>query len=523
MGLLMQGCGAHTSSSPAANPASSSCVTPVASALSGGVATTANPQVARYTFSAPGPGTVYVRFGTSQDYGLATVPVRSNGGSVTLLVAGMLPKTTYHMQAVFSDGSSEMKDADQTFQTGGPPCQCTAQLSASTQSGTPQPGVEMLAGGNSGGLPIPVVTDLKGNIIWSYLFPDEAAGVSAYPVRLLSNGNLLMLISHNSSALLKNTTGVDPNSSLRVINLAGDTIQDLSITDLNSRLAAKGYKLKLGGFSHDVIALPNGHLVVNATTEKSLVLSGDTSATLVLGDALVDLDTNLQPVWAWNTFDHLDVNRHPFNFPDWTHANAVSYVPADGSLLYSMRHQNWVVKIHYGNGAGDGSIDWRLGPGGDFTLLNADGSVDSKPEDWFYSQHAAEYLAGDASSSMTIALMDNGDDRQFASGSTCPVTAGSYCYTTIPVLRLDQQKMTAQFLFRQTLPTALYSFWGGNTNLLANGHIQYELSGLDASKNSAVYEVTNEPSPHTVWSLKITGGVAYRGERWPSLYPGVQW
>ena len=30
-----------------------------------------------------------------------------------------------------------------------------------------------------------------------------------------------------------------------------------------------------------------------------------------------------QPVWAWNEFNHLDINRRPYSYPDWTHTNAI--------------------------------------------------------------------------------------------------------------------------------------------------------------------------------------------------------
>ena len=99
----------------------------------------------------------------------------------------------------------------------------------------------------------------------------------------------------------------------------------------------------------------------------------------------MDLDTNNQPVWVWRAFDHLDVNRHPYLFPDWTHSNAVVYEP-DGSLLLSMRHQSWILKIDYANGSGGGDVLWRLGPGGDFTLS------DSDPAQWFYNQHYPNLL-----------------------------------------------------------------------------------------------------------------------------------
>jgi hypothetical protein len=38
-----------------------------------------------------------------------------------------------------------------------------------------------------------------------------------------------------------------------------------------------------------------------------------------------------------------------------------------------------------------------------------------------------------------------------------------------------------------------------------------------------VFEVTNEPTPQTVWTLTLNKNYAYRAYRLPSLYPGVQW
>jgi hypothetical protein len=94
------------------------------------------------------------------------------------------------------------------------------------------------------------------------------------------------------------------------------------------------------------VVLLNGHWLCLVNSTKPFTdLPGYPGVTPVLGDALVDLDTNLQPVWVWNSFDHLDVNRHPYLFPDWTHSNAIAYSADDGNLLLSIRHQNWVIKI----------------------------------------------------------------------------------------------------------------------------------------------------------------------------------
>jgi arylsulfate sulfotransferase len=159
----------------------------------------------------------------------------------------------------------------------------------------------------------------------------------------------------------------------------------MNAAQLNQMLAAAtcaGCNITVIGVHHDFAILPNGHLILIASTTQVV------SRVTVTGDVLIDLDQNHNPVWLWNEFDHLDITRQPYFYPDWTHTNAILYSSSDGNLIISIRHQNWLVKIDYANGAGAGDIIWHLGYQGDFALLNADGSTDTNATDWFYAQHA---------------------------------------------------------------------------------------------------------------------------------------
>jgi len=474
----------------------------------GQVEPTLNPQVALYTITPPVAANVTVQFGPTTTYGKSTWTQGSptGGGPVSIYVAGMLGNTAYHMQATIQfPGSVTFTDMDHTFTTGTPSTTGLPTITATTTTGmTPQSGVELpdTLGTKA------FVTDLAGNLLWEY-DPGTSipSGTIPGPVKMLPNGHFLIGYG------LASPDGV--NSVMQEVDLTGQVYWQMTAAQLNQELASatcSGCNIHVIGTHHDFAILPNGHLIVIASTQQ--VVSGTT----VTGDVLIDLDQNRQPVWLWNEFDHLDINRRPFQYPDWTHTNAVLYSPSDGDLVVSIRHQNWLVKIDYDNGAGSGDIVWHLGYQGDFTLLNADGSADNDPTDWFYAQHGPSFVTSNTSGKYSMVLFDNGDDRgvSIVNGGTCGVTGQPACYSTVPILSLDETAMTATVTFRVTTPD--YSSFGGNAEVLKNGDVEY-----DECTKAAAYEVTQSSSPQTVWQMLISGQAAYRVNRIPSLYPGVQW
>ncbi len=470
------------------------------------VSATANQQVALYSVSSTTGALVTVQFGPDTNYGLTTsTQTLLPGKFVKLLVAGMKANSTYHMRAVaqFADGT-QLVDSDHTFATGAPDAsQQATTVTATTNPGkAPQGGVAVLA--LASGSARPTVTDLNGNILWSYSAVPN--GTVPNPVKLLSNGHFLINFSAGTIDGL--------NSVIQEVDLSGAVIWQMAAADLNSALSTAtcaGCNIAVVGTHHDFVSLPNGHLIVLASTQR------DISGTTVTGDVIIDLDENHRPVWLWNEFDHLDVNRRPMGFPDWTHTNAILYSADDGNLIISIRHQNWLVKVDYANGAGAGDILWKLGYQGDFTLV---GGTD--PTDWFYAQHGPSFVTTNTTGKFSLVLFDNGDDRVFPSGVVCGTNGEPPClYSTVPVLQLDEAAMIAAFTFHHTAPT--YSFFGGNAEVLANGNVEFcEAAGI-AGTTGVVYEVTQDSNAQTVWQMQTTGLFAYRGQRIPSLYPGVQW
>jgi arylsulfate sulfotransferase len=430
-----------------------------------------------------------------------TAPV---GQALNILVAGMKPQTTYHMRAHVDWAGGSWVDQDQTFTTGALPTSSQAPavsvVAPPVPGVAPAPGVELLSLVSTSGASVlnDVVTDLQGNVIWYC----PAGGV---PPKPMPSGHFILTLT----------------TDLREVDLACNTIRDVTVAEVNQSLQADGYSftipppLGLPGespFHHDVLVLPNGHWIGLCEISKSFTdLPGYPGTTVVAGDALVDIDLNGNVVWAWSAFDHLDVNRHPFapGLPDWTHSNALVYTP-DGNLLLSMRAQNWILKIDYENGTGTGNILWKLGEGGDFALLGGD------PSQWFYAQHYPNLVSTNGSE-MTLAIYDNGDFRIDSDDVAC----SSSCYSRVTLFQVDENSHLATPLW-QYLP-GYFSSWGGSVGVLSNGDVEFDSTTPTGGPGSQITEVTQSDSPQLVWQMNIAGENAYRGYRIPSLYPGISW
>ena len=419
---------------------------------------------------------------------------------MSILVAGMRASTTYHMQAVvhLSNGKTVL-DSDQMFTTGALPAGTAPSLAVQQTPGlTPAPGVEMLClfEGASQNPLTAVVTDLAGNVIWYYPIQPNAP----FPMKLLPNGHMLVVLSDGSA--------------IQEIDLAGNIINQVSLSDVQEGLADAGISYPpLGGFHHDVMKMPNGHLIM--LVHYTQTFTDQPGVTSLYGDALIDWDPAQGPVWTWSAFDHIPLTRGTYG-TDWTHANAVVYSPDDGNLILSMRNQNWVIKIRYEDGTGDGSILWHLGEGGDFTL-----PAGQAPIEWNYGQHYPVLLGPNTAGIFPLLLFNNGNERLVDSdGDACGTAGLTPCYSSVPVFQLNEYAKTAEVL-RENVLSPMYSICCGNAAFLANGNLEYDLAA--AGSDSLIQEVTPDQSAQLVWQMSISGQLAYRGFRIPSLYPGVEW
>jgi len=503
--ILLAGCGTN-----------SSTIAPLRFFIS----STQNPVVAQVSVGSGCAGQVMAEFGPDTSYGRSTAwyPVSATYRPMRFFVAGMRANTTYHIRVQrqcsnFTDASS-----DATFTTGAlpdlpfPALQVSRPSPSQSAATAENPGIEMITVPLAG-TPM-FFTDRDGHTIWYY---DVGQGNFPFVFKLLPDGHIVLTFTNP-----KDTT-------LREIDLAGNTIREMDIYALQQKLQRAGYDFVPGGYHHDVLPLANGHILVLVTCGKSFTdLSGYPGDTFVQGDAIVDLDQNWDPVWAWNSFDYLDVNRHLNGLPDWTHSNALVYSPDDGNILLSMRHQSWVLKIDYNNGSGTGNVLWHLGYQGDFALTeNGVPSID--PSVWFSFQHFPSLISQNGAET-TLAIWDNGDNRFLNSdGEECiyPGT-GAFppCYSRATIFQVDESAKVADLQWADTI--SYYSNWGGSINQLANGNVEFDINAPAIPPAtgvvSEVQEVTQTSTPQVIWKMDLMApSTAYRAYRVPSLYPGVTW
>jgi hypothetical protein len=120
-------------------------------------------------------------------------------------------------------------------------------------------------------------------------------------------------------------------------------------------------------------------------------------------------------------------------------------------------------------------------------------------------------------------MMDNGNDRMFPTGSVfCkPYQAPSaQCYSTMPLLEINETNMTATMIAHYVPPPTYFSFFGGNAEQLGNNDTEVNFC---AALKGAIVQELNPQASQVVWEATTPGADQFHVYRLPSLYPGVQW
>jgi arylsulfate sulfotransferase len=449
--------------------------------------------------------------------------------SSNIYVAGMLQKTRYLMAAQVLGPSGITTGQTLSFTTGSAPSNVpvvTPVVPADSNSSNADDVLlsDFLSIGASVGYP--VATDLSGRPIWYYAAFNDPAQAGGLLTRILPHGTILVIANGANS-----TDATTAGQILREIDLAGNTLRETNASRVREQLNGMGLvsNCTTGGsvcavtaFHHDAIRLPNGHTIVFGSEERMYPAGtqGATAPVDILGDIAIDLDENFQVAWYWDSFAHLDVNRAAVlgetctpgfqacppqylasSSNDWLHTNSVQYT-SDHNLVISMRHQDWVIKVDYQDGAGTGNVLWRLGPDGDFSIVSGD------PYPWFTHQHDAGF-----ESDGTFTVFDDGNTRVADNPGVTENSRGQ-------VYQIDEVNKVATLLVNSDL--GVYSAALGSAQLLGNGNYHF-LAGFN-QPGPTQFSQSVEVLPDGTTNLRLQAApLAYRSFRMPSLYapPGT--
>jgi len=492
-------------------------------------------------------------------------------------VAGMYASTTYNMFAQTVTNNKITNGPTVSFTTGAVPSKVpipafTTNIGVNAKTDTADP-VLVMNPSAFGGQQVyaNIATDLTGKLLWFY-YPGQPIILT----RPLINGTVLTIQSFPAWNPANSKYQI-----LQQIDLAGNVVRQTNTGIVQQGLLALGAtdlgpcnpipkpapvgSACLGGFHHDAIqTLPNGYTAVIASVEKIFPpgTQGDTSGLPVdiIGAALIVLDTNWQPVWYFDSFQHdngvdpnLDINRPavlgdtcitneagcppifllgPGVAPkanDWLHPNSIYYWPTDtfggasGALTWSFRNQDWIIKIDYNNGAGTGNILWRMGVDGDFLFNNV--SNDRYP--WFSHEHDVG-IEKNGAGPMTI--FDNGDTRIAAPpiGLGTPGCEPNDCNSRGMAITISETGLVPGSSMGMVTPVLLqdltyYSESDGSAQLLSDGNYFFQPGVVfDLSQETDVaYVLELYPTAGTINAtqvLNLNAQVSYRAWQMPSLY-----
>lgn len=465
----------ETSSSASATAAETFAITSRVAGSSPVVSATSHPLVALFSAPpCPTGSTMQVDFRRSvSSYTYVTSPKSCNGTtSMNFYIGGMRPTTEYVLQGHVVHGTSDTAGAALTFTTGAIPSGITLEhFTLPTPEQTTAHPIALTSPTQG----VSFATDSVGNIVW-YLPAYQSTG--GYLTRPVPGGTFLGVADDSS--------GIAGNRRLvREYDMAGNLIRETNAAAISAQLTARFNTDPITSIHHEAFRFPNGDTGIIGSVEK---IANQGSGTVdVLGDMAIVLDSNLQVKFYWNEFDHLDITRQailketcaqgntgcPHLYQpgysianDWTHSNALAPTP-DGNLIISIRHQDWIVKINYQNGSGDGSILWRLGNEGDFSVSSSD------PHPWFSHQHDTTFAANGL-----LTLFDNGNTRISEYGGNSRGQSW----------QLDETHKVATSVLNLNL--GVYSTATGSAELLPLGNYHFFLGFINGTNSKSVEYTT---------------------------------
>ena len=300
------------------------------------------------------------------------------------------------------------------------------------------------------------------------------------------------------------------------------------------------------GLHHDLLRTPHGTYL--SLTQRSVDVpdfptstsdpDAPTAPATLLDDSVVEFLPDGTLRREWPLVDLLDVTRVGYgslvptpNGFDWTHSNAINYMPDDDSIIVSVRHQDAIIKLSRETG----SLKWILGTHENWSpefqqfLLHPIGS----PFRWQFHQHAPMWTA-----TGTLVLFDNGNFRASPFDGTVP-SPDEESFSRGVEFEIDDDAMDVGQIWEygENIPEQVYSFFISDADkqkvtgnvLMTFGGVTF-VGGVPSAdlglglSHTKIIETTDDVVPVKVFEMAVfdpAGGriAIYRSEKIPSLYP----
>ncbi|MEE2778064.1 MAG: aryl-sulfate sulfotransferase [Acidobacteriota bacterium] len=305
---------------------------------------------------------------------------------------------------------------------------------------------------------------------------------------------------------------------------------------------------------HDMQEMPSGNFLALSTEVRPLEWAmspapdAEVKERKIIGDVVIEFQPDGKVVRSWKLFDVLDTDRRGSfaygtdfykeayepvygedDLPvDWTHTNALWYLPEQDSVLLSVPAQSAILKLDMASG----ELDWILGLPDEWREPWADLRLQPEGDvEWFSFQHAVE-----RSDRGTVLLYGNNV------GFWGQPIQDKDNFTSILEYEVDEEAGTFKQVWRYGGPADndrfLSPFISEADSQPQTGNVLFVNGGLLTDKNgefttnfgaghhwTSVMEVTRDSPAEKVWEVVIDdpegGWASYRIERVPSLYPGV--
>jgi len=409
-------------------------------------------------WSSDEPTEGFVEYGEDDSYGTQVASRAGEAEAHEAVLFGLKPSTTYAFRVVTVVDGEEQQSEEGTFTTGVLPGELSQHGLAVDAPGDHEGG--FLLAPIISTPPKPVIMDREGNIVWWFLDPEFDHNMHI-TVTMACDGEHVLFNSVSTTY----DGDLDPHYIEHVVRISVD--------------GTEVERIEREEHQHSFVELPDGTLAMLVYDRREM------DEQPVVGDQIIEFAPDGTETVVWTVFDEFDYNpEDPPPGTGWSHANAISYDPADEAYYVSLRNFACILKIDRASG----EIVWILG--GRESDFEIEGEV-------FTDQHEFELLDDGAS----IVLFDNG-------------TAGRY-NSRVLEYALDFEAWTATEQWSYELDPPIFVPTGGDVTRLPSGNTLVTWSSA-----GQMDEVS--PGGELVWRQNLDLGGGFGFTQWQQdLYAPV--